>query len=51
MASELEVRGFSIDRRTITIDEPIKSLGVFDVKVKLHSEVTGNLKVWVISQE
>ena len=51
IAQELEVRGFTIDRRTITIEEPIKSLGVFDVKVKLHPEVNGNLKVWVISQE
>ncbi len=51
IAQELEVRGFTIDRRTITIEEPIKSLGVFDVKVKLHPEVSGNLKVWVISQE
>lgn len=51
IAQELEVRGFNIDRRTIIIDEPIKSLGVFDVKVKLHHDVTGTLKVWVISQE
>jgi ribosomal protein L9 len=33
------------------IDEPIRSLGVFDVKVKLHPEVTAILKVWVISEE
>ncbi|MFM2133972.1 MAG: 50S ribosomal protein L9 [Candidatus Kapaibacterium sp.] len=51
IAQELEVRGFSIDRRSITIEEPIKTLGVFDVKVKLHPEVHGNLKVWVISQD
>ncbi len=51
IAQELEVRGFTIDRRSITIEEPIKSLGVFDVKVKLHPEVSGTLKVWVISQE
>ncbi|MBL7998903.1 MAG: 50S ribosomal protein L9 [Candidatus Kapabacteria bacterium] len=51
IAQELTVRGFDIDRRTIIIDEPIKSLGVFDVKVKLHHDVMGNLKVWVISQE
>lgn len=50
VADELALRGYQIDRRNIVIEEPIKSLGVFDVKVKLHSEVTGNLKVWVISQ-
>lgn len=51
IASELEMRGFDIDRRTIIIEEPIKTLGVFDVKVKLHHDVMGTLKVWVISQE
>ncbi len=51
IAQELEVRGFNIDRRSIVIEEPIKTLGVFEVKVKLHTDITAPLKVWVISQE
>jgi large subunit ribosomal protein L9 len=51
IADELKVHGIELDRRHIMIDEPIKSLGVFDVKVKLHSEVMSSLKVWVISEE
>ena len=51
VAQELELRGYEIDRRNIIIEEPIKSLGVFDVKVKLHPEVTTTLKIWVISEE
>ncbi len=51
IAQELSVRGFNIDRRVIVIEDPIKSLGVFDVKVKLHPEVTATLKIWVISEE
>jgi large subunit ribosomal protein L9 len=51
IGQELEMRGFNIDRRAITVDEPIKTLGVFDVNVKLHPEVTAPLKVWVISAE
>ncbi|HYF02150.1 MAG TPA: 50S ribosomal protein L9, partial [Patescibacteria group bacterium] len=51
IGQELEMRGFDIDRRAITIDEPIKTLGVFDVHVKLHPEVNAPLKVWVISAE
>lgn len=50
IAQELEVRGFSVDRRAITIDEPIKTLGVFEVKVKLHADIVAPLKVWVISE-
>lgn len=51
IAQELELRGFNIDRRTILIDEAIKTLGIFEVKIKLHPEVLASLKVWVISQE
>jgi large subunit ribosomal protein L9 len=51
IAQELSVKGFDIDRRTIIIEDAIKTLGVFDVKVKLHPEVTATVKVWVISEE
>ena len=51
IAKELILHGYEIDRRNITIEEPIKTLGVFTVKVKLHQEVTSPLKVWVISEE
>lgn len=51
IAQELDLRGFSIDRRSILIEEPIKSLGIFDVRIKLHSEVVADMKIWVIAQE
>ena len=51
IAQELELRGFNVDRRNIIIEEPIKTLGIFDVKVKLHTDIMANLKVWVIGQE
>lgn len=51
IAQELELRGFAVDKRNIIIDEPIKTLGIFEVKVKLHSDLTAPLKVWVIGQE
>jgi len=51
VANELELRGFSVDKRDVMIDEPIKTLGIFEVKVKLHPEVTAPLKVWVIAEE
>lgn len=51
IAQELELRGFHIDRRNIIIEDPIKTLGIFDVKVKLHAEIMANLKIWVIGQE
>ncbi|MFA6572151.1 MAG: 50S ribosomal protein L9 [Bacteroidota bacterium] len=51
IADELTLRGYNIDKRNVLIDEPIRSLGVFDVRVKLHPEVHSTLKVWVISEE
>ena len=51
IAQELLTRGYEIDRRIIIIEEPIKSLGVFDAKIKLHPEVVATVKVWVISEE
>jgi large subunit ribosomal protein L9 len=43
--------GFEVDRRSIELEEPIKSLGVFAVAVKLHPEVRPEVKVWVIKAE
>jgi large subunit ribosomal protein L9 len=51
IAQELELRGFHVDRRNITIEEPIKTLGIFEVAVKLTTDVSATLKVWVIGQE
>lgn len=51
VAQQLASKGFDIDKRHIVIEEAIKTLGVFDAKVKLHPEVSANIKVWVISEE
>ncbi|MGB9771315.1 MAG: 50S ribosomal protein L9 [Candidatus Kapaibacteriota bacterium] len=40
-----------IDKKNILLKEPIKSLGVFDVKIKLFQDVFGTIKVWVINEE
>jgi large subunit ribosomal protein L9 len=50
IAEALRKEGYNIDRRDITLDEPIKQLGIFDVPVKLHPEVTGTVKVWVVAK-
>jgi large subunit ribosomal protein L9 len=49
IAQELSDKGIEIDRRLIVLDDPIKSIGEFEVKVKLHPEVHAPLKVWVTS--
>ncbi len=51
IAAHLEEQGISIDRRKILLDKPIKTLGEFDVPIRLYPEVTGSIKVVVVSQE
>ncbi len=39
--------GLDIDKKKIVINEPIKSIGSYEVTVKLHPKVTGTIKVKV----
>ena len=49
IAAQLEAKGFNIDRRKVSLDEPLKSLGEFLIPVKLHREVTAHVKVTIKS--
>jgi large subunit ribosomal protein L9 len=51
IAQQLEEKGFTIDRRKIHLDEPLKSLGDFLVPIRLHREVTAHVKVVVQAEE
>lgn len=46
----LREEGVSIDRKLILLEEPLKKLGVYTVPVKLHADVTGSVKVWVVKE-
>lgn len=50
IADSLTEKGFNIDKRIIELEEPIKTLGIFEVPVKLHSKVTAKVKVWVVRE-
>jgi large subunit ribosomal protein L9 len=47
IAAFLSQKGIDVERRRIGLDEPIKTLGEFSVPVRLHPEVTAQLKVSV----
>ena len=49
VADALLAKGFSIDKKNILIDSPIKSLGEYQVSIRLHPQVTAQLKVIVIT--
>ncbi len=42
--------GFSVDKRHILLQTPIKNLGVHKVDIKLHSEIKAQIKVWVVAE-
>lgn len=51
IATHLEKQGITIDRRKIALDKPIKTIGEFDVLVKLYPGVTVSIKVVVEPEE
>jgi large subunit ribosomal protein L9 len=51
LAEEIEKQGVVLDRRKILLDKPIKSVGEYDVPVKIYQEVIGQVKVVVSPEE
>lgn len=50
IAAALADEGFAIDKNIILLSEPIKSLGIYEVPVRLHPEVSAKIKVWVVKK-
>jgi large subunit ribosomal protein L9 len=50
IAADLAAKGFEVDRRKIVLNEPLKTVGDFNVAIKLHREVTAHVKVKVIAE-
>ena len=50
IADALKEKGHEVDKRKIEIEEPIKSLGIYGVSVKLHPSVNAKIKVWVVRE-
>ncbi len=51
IATLLEKQGFDIDRRKIMLEEPLKALGVYTIEIKLATDVTASVKLWVVKKE
>lgn len=51
IAEALAAKGLEIEKRKIHLDEPIKAIGEFTVPVRLHRDVTAQLKVHVVRQD
>jgi len=51
VADALAAKNFTIDRRKVQLEEPIKQLGEFKVPLRLHKEVTAEITVNVVREE
>ena len=51
IAQALTEKGLEVDRKDIHLPEPIKSLGEFDVQIKLHHDVAPVVKITVLPEE
>ncbi|MBU4128533.1 50S ribosomal protein L9 [bacterium] len=46
----LDSQGIDIDKRNISIEENIKTLGIYHALIRLHPEVETKIKVWVVKE-
>ena len=51
IAAALEAKGFTVDKRKIQLPDPIKALGEVQVPVKVHREVTTQVRVKVVAEQ
>ncbi|MDA3870722.1 MAG: 50S ribosomal protein L9 [Candidatus Marinimicrobia bacterium] len=50
IAELLDEKGLKIDKHQIIIETPIKNLGVFNIPIKIHKEITAEVKLWVVKK-
>ncbi len=50
IADALKEKGYEVDKKKIEITEPIKALGIYEVKVKVHHAVDTTVKTWVVRE-
>lgn len=46
----LKDEGYQIEKEAILLPEPLKALGIYEVPVRLHPEVSVNIKVWIVKK-
>jgi large subunit ribosomal protein L9 len=50
IAEHLRAEGIEVDKKKIVLEEPIKALGVYNVDIRLHPEVTAQARIWVVKK-
>jgi len=50
IAAALAEQDLHVDKHVVLLEQPIRELGVFDVKIRLHPDMEGTVKVWVVEE-
>ena len=50
ISDALKNEGIEVDKGCIILDNPIKSLGIYEIPLILHPEVKSKLKVWIVKK-
>jgi len=50
VAEALQAKGYTVDRRKIHVEDPIKTLGEFQVPLRLHHDVEATVKLQVVRE-
>ncbi|MEK7849601.1 MAG: 50S ribosomal protein L9 [Candidatus Omnitrophota bacterium] len=50
IAAAIVAEGVEVNKKAIVLETPIKELGIYDIEVRLHPEVTSKIKVWVVKK-
>ena len=48
VAEALTREGLGVEKHAIQLDEPIKALGIYEIPVRIQSDMTATLKLWVV---
>jgi large subunit ribosomal protein L9 len=50
LAAALKEEGIEIDKNSILLDQPITALGIYEIAIKLHPEISAKIKVWIVKK-
>lgn len=46
----LKEQGVALEKRHVSLNEPLRELGVYDIPLKLHPDVKAEIKVWIVEE-
>ncbi len=49
ISAALAAQGLEVDSKKVLIDNPLKELGIFEIRIKLHADIHATVRVWVVA--